>query len=614
MAMTWVWKGVKVLTGILVFLLGLVGISLVAIVISIHFFDINEHRHIIEQQFNKKSGFKLSLKGNIDIKLSPVPTFDINNVSLQMTAFDEPLLLSADKMTFKVKPRSFFSSYMHLYDMKGTNVLVSINLPAGKFEQKFDKFSGDVNTAPCAINFKDLDVEFDHKKLTGDISLFTFSDKTKVEAKLASPYWEAHSGETVDYLGALLQDKVHGKVTWYFNSLVLNQLKFKDVTWSLGVKEQDIKLNGQGEISGAKFKTEAKLSELKTTPHADLELDLDVIKPAEFLKTFWDKPLISTEGLKLQFKGKATGKSLAEMKDSFTGMIEGKSSQLKFSDATDETPCKRLALQDIDFELAWKERLELTMTGRLPDGGFNLKAWISALKSTPQILTELHIKSQNAAGLFQMIAPSWKLSGGSFQCDLQGKTSGSSVSEWLGKFKGHTFLHIKDMSVFDQKIDARLIDVFALMSSAFNGTQDTVFECLAARFHINEGVLITEENFAVETPDLYALGTGKIDIPGNLMNLAFQIYPRSKTPLKPGSYDNAVSIKGPLNDPKVSASAHGLVAKGSSLALGIATGGISTLAETFLNMVKDRSSPCAKVLDGKKKGDQQSSRDRLYGT
>lgn len=604
------WRIFEISIKILAFFLALVVIAFTIMIVSLHFFDINEHRKIIEQQFKQISGMTLTLNGPIEATYFPVPTFHTKDASLIIPMKESQLIFDAKSFHFKISARSLFSTNLHLHDVQGSDLNVKLDNKQFPFQLRFEKVSGNIDTSPCNIRLSDLSLFFDGKEVNGNINFLNFAKKLGVEADLETPKWKVVPKGPINVLAILGQDKLSGKMRLKFGELQYDKYNLKDVHVDLKFNQDDVSANAVGQLPGAKFEANAEIESIQSHPKSHFNVMLEVQQLNELLKPFHEKIPIKSDGLKLTLNGECNAKDLTGLKSSCVTSFKGKMQSLAFhsEEMTKQNPnWSQFSLRDVDFDIHLQDPLTIEAKGKIPNGDFSSEFWIKDWQNDPTIMTEIYLNSHNSADTLKVLGPKWKLSGGNLNMHVQGRTQGKAFDEWLKRFKGHLFVHIKDMDVHEQKIDSRLVDVFALLSKSLSAShQDTTFECLAVRFQINDGVLLTQENFAVETPEIYALGTGTIDIPDHLMKLSFEVYPRSKSPLNVGAYNNAITIAGPLSQPKVSASGHGLVTKGGSIALGIATGGLSTLAEKFIDIIKVKGSPCAKVINEDQKADKHS--------
>jgi len=616
------WRIIEILVNIIAVILGLACIGIVGLVATIYYFDINDHRMIIEQQYLQITGDELKLNGLIKVQLTPTPTFYSNDVILNVTSPTHTIKLSADKLSFKINPKSIFQNDLHLYDVKATKLTLALSLKGKKTQKEeqtpytivIDKLNGTIDTSKKSVDLTKLNVVLAGKTIKGELHLLRNPKQVQFEANLTSPEWTIAGEQSNDLAGLLSNEKVVGKLKWQFGVLSANDISIKNAIINMDIEPKKIEATMKGDIAGGKTTADIHVSQEKSVPQYNLNMDMDLNNPALFLKAILPEAKLEAQGLKLHIVGDAQGSTIEAIRNSFQGNIQGSTSALvlKSGGSAPARVDKRsprnarptpndntvFPLKSVEFNIKMlNNKLDLSSHGLLPGGGFKGDFWIKDWKTDPYIITDVSISANNTAEFLQSVAPGLKLTGGIMTARLQGKTQGKHFEEWKDRFKGHLFMHIQNITVMGQSIDARLVDVLALFWKMFiPSPKETLFECVASRFIVHDGILLSQDSFAVETPEIYALGTGSIDFMRDWLNLTFDVYPRSKIPLQIGAYDNTVSIRGPFHQPKVETSGNGLIAKGGSIALGIATSGISTLVEKFIQIVRQRGSPCAKVL------------------
>ena len=594
---------------IVAFIIGLLMISLAMIFAGVYFFDINAHRFLLEQQFHQLTGDTIHLNGPVSVSISPTPTIQLNQVEITASQRKVPIKISVNKLGFKINPVNLFANYVHLYDVSANDIKIASLSPDHPWEKKIDSFQGKIDTGPATVNFSKINMKLGKNTLKGKIQWVKLGKNNQIDADLTSPSWQHDESQSEDIVGLLTHERIAGKLHWKCDALTWSNIDIKNADLNLTKEPNVLTVTAKGDIPGGEFNTDITINQLKSTPNYQGKLSLNANDPMMFIKKWMPSVPLSLTDLKLHIEGQSEGKNLTEIKQHFKGTLEGSSNKiiLKGNPHDAVNPSPNFTLQDVEANFkVTQDQTHVESKGKCPGGEFKGDFWIKPDHDNPHIIADLSVIANNSAEFLQAIAPELKLSGGNLKVHLQGTTAGKSFESWKSQFKGHLFLHIQNMTVQGQSIDSRLVDVFALFWQMFAHTEkETLFECLASRFIVHDGILLANENFAVETPEIYALGTGSIDFNKDWLGLSFDVYPRSKMPLQIGAYDNVVSIRGPFKEPNVSAT-NGLIAKGGSVALSVATGGMSTLVQKFLEIVRERGSPCAKVLATEKEEMQQT--------
>jgi hypothetical protein len=209
----------------------------------------------------------------------------------------------------------------------------------------------------------------------------------------------------------------------------------------------------------------------------------------------------------------------------------------------------------------------------------------------------LQLKNAIASEFFQQFWKNAALLNGKLDIRFDGKSRGGDLATWMSHLTGRGLISIKNMQIQDRDIDTRYIDVFAaLWKSLTPSKKGTSLECVAILLNAEDGQVRAPETIGMQTGDMYALGGGSVDLKNETVDLSFDLYPRSQINIEIGSLDQVVHVKGTLSQPELVKSPKGMIKEGGTLLLGVATGGLSILAEKMLKIVSQKSSPCQQVL------------------
>lgn len=257
-----------------------------------------------------------------------------------------------------------------------------------------------------------------------------------------------------------------------------------------------------------------------------------------------------------------------------------------------------LSIEDSDVQIVFKDKnLELIPRGKVASGDFTGKMRLNKRDNTIQVTSEMRLKNGIASEFFQQFWKNAALLNGKLDINFEGKSYGVSLADWMAHLSGRSIISIKNMQIQDRDIDARYLDVFAAIWKSLNPSKNgTSLECAALLLNAEEGQVVAKETIAMQTNDIYALGGGVIDLKNENIDLTFDLYPRSQMNIEVGSLDQVVHVRGSLAHPELVKSPKGMIKEGGTLLLGVATGGMSLLAEKMLKIVSQKSSPCQQVL------------------
>jgi len=179
--------------------------------------------------------------------------------------------------------------------------------------------------------------------------------------------------------------------------------------------------------------------------------------------------------------------------------------------------------------------------------------------------------------------------------DISLDSAGKSSHELAANAKGNITLTILDGKIRRSLIDLLLVDVVGWTFNKTTGQKYLDVDCGLADYSIDQGVISTKALF-IEGENIAITGTGTIDLGQEQIDYA--ILPKKKSRFV-GKAD-PVTIKGPLNDPTISALPWKLAAK--------TYGGLVFAPQFFLplrlaeglfgKVRKDKKSPCLQYKEG----------------
>lgn len=258
----------------------------------------------------------------------------------------------------------------------------------------------------------------------------------------------------------------------------------------------------------------------------------------------------------------------------------------------------QLSIEDTNMQINFKDKnLEMNPRGKVAGGDLTGKIQVQKRENAFQVTTNLRLKNAIASEFLQQFWKNAALLNGKLDIQFDGKSNGGELATLMSHLTGRGLISIKNMQIQDRDIDTRYIDVFAAIWKSLNPSKKgTSLECVAMLLKAEDGIVKAKETLAMQTGDMYALGTGTMDLKNETVDLTFDLYPRSQMNIEIGSLDQVVHVRGSLSKPELIKSPKGMIKEGGTLLLGVATGGISILAEKMLKIVSQKTSPCQQVL------------------
>ncbi len=348
---------------------------------------------------------------------------------------------------------------------------------------------------------------------------------------------------------------------------------------------------------------------------ADFELTTCCVNIDQFnLKTggqdFQGNLIINTMGNKLKVSGNVKSKQLIlplsqntlkndKPNETMWGWLKIANGNIDYR--VDQLQLNQVQVKESQFDIVLNDSvLKLKGHGKMATGTVNVEMTLSNVPKTPllHINTKINIADAVASEFFKSFRPNLKMAGGKLSSTIAFTSQGRDVDTLIDNITGKMLLSVHNMTIPPQGIDARVVDFWSMMFKMFSPKKtSTLLECVIIRLDAQNGEARAKESIAVETSDIYALGSGHMNLKTDVLNFTFDLYPRSQINLEAGSLDHLVYLKGTIQDPKWELSNKGLIKEGGTILLGIATGGISLIAEKLVKVVTNKGSVCQYVLN-----------------
>ncbi len=592
-------RSTKFLLKLILFIISALFVFCIISAIFIKNLDINKHKDILLNQIEHITGHKIIVNGPIDILFFPAPKIKLNDVNFYTKITDKEFKVNIEDFLIELDFYSllFKKTQINIFELKN----ITINFLTNKTilqDIKIDKFSGKLITS--LINFQLIDFKLQAGKndLSGNIDIQLIENMPKIEAQLKSNYLfisnlniSSHDYIFEKFLIAQL-NQINANIKYNIETFSINNNLFKNIKSEITNKNKNlaIKLKSTNPIN---FWGDFNIK-LNKNPFITISCDFK-IEDKKIENNANGKLLISLSDKISKIEGdiKLQQWILNDSKKILSNNLWFKNIQSDLNFHIDDVFFENIHLKNMHVNLKKEnDRVFVPLSGEIFNG--TIKA---NLTFNNVIGIKLEIKNAVASEMIKQFYPNMQLTQGLLYLKFDGYTDNQAGS-FKENLTGNTLIHIKDMLILKKNIDSRYVDIFSAFWKKLSPSKEsnTLLECAAMRFEIKKGLLQSNNNIAFETREIYTLGTGKADLKTGQLNFIFSLYPRSKLDLEVGALDNQVFLTGTVANPQFKASMQGLAREGGSIILGIATGGVSLLAEKLLKLTTQRSSPCKEVL------------------
>ncbi len=182
-----------------------------------------------------------------------------------------------------------------------------------------------------------------------------------------------------------------------------------------------------------------------------------------------------------------------------------------------------------------------------------------------------------------------QIEGGLVNGNVQLSSEGLSARDLAKNLSGHVYANVGAGEItqggFEILGSDLILGTLQKLNPFTKSDPSTKLDCAVINLRVEQGILQAKNSIAMETSKLAIIGTGKVNLQTEKLDLRFN--PKSKRSLGASlsSLAKAVKLGGTLSRPQPEISAAGLAETGLSVGAAVSTGGLSLLAEGLLDDV-----------------------------
>jgi len=586
----------------------------------IYAIDANKYKLILQAQLNRMTGVDIRLDGPMNIRVLPFPHVELKdvNIKIDMGKYKQ-LDFQVNSMSLGLPWRSFYQELKEISEIDANSIIVSyVDNKKVMLSLYFEHFEGDIANAFDKVDISSFKIKHGSNDVKGNMHINYAHNKTFINGIVETDHFHSPlasnqliANEKV-ILNKILQDEwlkqVEAQIAVKVNKLQLQDSTLENAKFDLSVKDNRLTVVYQGSVAAIQHSGKVIVHKNKNNaPQIDAAFKVkypnDVNSMDGEVKAIYEGEARQLQGkIKVnQLKLPISEKSAADEPRVSKEMLHIerlRSFEGDFVIEADELLVDKFKWQKAIINAKVKKNsAQLTLKGLFHQGEQESKFDLTFNdKSEFTLTTNLVLKHAQASEAIKFIAQDSKLEDGKLNFQFNGHSKGTSVNALMTNISGNAVIDIQQMKLLDKTIDSRHVDVFAAILKTFKSKKnETLFECVAIKLDFVNGIAKANQSIALETPDIYALGAGTLNLHTKKLDFAFDLQPRSNMNVELGSLDHVVYLQGTLDSPQVTMSSKGLIKEGGTLVLGVATGGLSLLAEK-LYKVATKSSPCKQVL------------------
>jgi uncharacterized protein involved in outer membrane biogenesis len=220
-----------------------------------------------------------------------------------------------------------------------------------------------------------------------------------------------------------------------------------------------------------------------------------------------------------------------------------------------------------------------------------------------------------SAELLQKMSGGSGLHGGRAELKAHLKLKGNSSRKLAASVTGGVQLSVADARLEGSGVALERNLIVSLLQALTPGRsrqQALAISCGVVRLPFVNGVAVVDRSIAIETEQLAISSSGKIDLAGQRLELAFRPQVKKGLGLNQSALASLVMLKGPLENPDIVIDPKGTVYEVANIGVAVATGGASLLASRLIGEWSDTNS-CRTAISGARGSNSQLARNKVQG-
>ncbi len=266
---------------------------------------------------------------------------------------------------------------------------------------------------------------------------------------------------------------------------------------------------------------------------------------------------------------------------------------LKAVDADIEVTIERLTTLELQLE-------DLVVGLTLDNGFLNLKpikANVGHGTFDGVVTLDMRNKPASLTADVEMTDATFRYFGGKihFLADIDG--SGDSIAAIMADIDGQLEFDIRDVAFKKSLMTGFGSGILDSLNPFNKNKEETELICAIILFDIEDGVADANHKIAAQMTDVTWFGSGTINFETEEIDFGMSPKPRKGFGFSLGSLSKLVHLGGTLAKPKVELDPKDMAVKYGKYSLGVATGGLTWVADLLWSKIKSNADVCDKILE-----------------
>jgi len=293
-------------------------------------FDINKHKDVIQDAFNRETGMEIKLNGPIQAEYFPEPNANLSRIEITNRTKNSQFKLTIADAEIKINLFSLFSDVVKVNSFNARGVNIELN--DGKnvnLDFKIDSFSGQILSSFREILIPAFSLKSGNNEVVGDFKLMLLSQYPIVNGNFSSRQFNldikdpklplpgkffSSKSFAMDWI-----DNLTGQINWHFDNLFIGDLSIEDTDIQVAFKDKVLEMVPRGKVASGDLTGKIQLQKRDNDFVLNGQVRIKNGIASEFFQQFWKNAALLNGKLDIQFDGKTRGVDLATWMSHLTG-------------------------------------------------------------------------------------------------------------------------------------------------------------------------------------------------------------------------------------------------------------------------------------------------------
>ena len=232
--------------------------------------------------------------------------------------------------------------------------------------------------------------------------------------------------------------------------------------------------------------------------------------------------------------------------------------------------------------------------------GGELLATLSMQEFQEEVSLNIDADAKNIKLDLSGLLPADQIAGGEANATIELSSRGNTTQQIADAVTGNILVNLNDAKVNNSSLNLIgsdiLLETIHKLNPFAKSDPFTEVDCVVIHGNADKGVIEFKKSLVLETNKMAVVGTGNINLSKESIDIRITPKAHGGVGLNAGSVLKLMEIGGSLSHPKPVVSAGGLLKTGVAIGAAMSTGGVSLLADGFINKAP-KGAACERALN-----------------